>query len=224
MTENDNLHRQVGVPEWETVPREQWNEWQIRAAETNGWDTPGNRESLKGFTATTIGFMCLMNSNPYAQMAGIGLVGYGRYKDITDGKRAHETGTKSPKGEAIDAGIDKVLTAGAIAVAVTTEAVPIPQLSIIGIQQGANIVLAGIAKKRGRDIHPGRGGKLGMFGIWLGLGSNFIGNLLKNSGFDYAGDIMNTIGTICTYTGVGVGSVSTFKEYVPAALGRKKSA
>jgi len=222
MTDDNNLHRQVGVPEWEAIPKEDWNEWQIRADATNGWDTPGNRESAKGFVATAVGLTCLTSSNVYVQAVSIGMIGYGRYKDITDGRVAHETGTKSPKGEAIDAGIDKVVTAGAVAVSVTTESVPIPELSLIGVQQGANIILAGIAKKRGREIHPGRGGKVGMFGIWLGFGLHFIGNTLKNSGLDQVGDILNYSGSIFTYAGVGMGAFSTVTEYIPAAFGRKK--
>ena len=222
MTNEDSLHRQVGVPEWETVPESDWNEWQIRADATNGWDTPGNRESAKGFAATAVGLACLTNSNVYVQGVGIGMVGYGRYKDITDGRVAHETGTKSPKGEAIDAGIDKVVTAGAIAVSVNTESISVPELSLIGIQQGANIILAGIAKKRGREIHPGRGGKVGMFGIWAGFGLHFVGSTLKNSGFNQPGEILSHTGSLFTYAGVAMGAFSTIKEYVPAAFGRTK--
>jgi phosphatidylglycerophosphate synthase len=222
MTDGDGLHRQTGVPEWETIPREEWNEWQIRADATNGWDTPGNRESAKGIVATALGLACLTNSSVSVQAAGIGLIGYGRYKDITDGRVAHETGTKSPKGEAVDATIDKIATAGAVAVAVTTESVPIPELSLIGIQQGANVILAGIAKRRGREIHPGRGGKVGMFGLWLGFGLHFVGNTLKNGGLEQAGDVMSYAGSVFTYTGVGLGAFSTIKEYIPAAFGRSK--
>jgi phosphatidylglycerophosphate synthase len=215
-----DLHRQDGVPEWETIQPDEWNEWQIRAHETNGWDTPGNRESLKGLIATTSGLYMLTRRSKLAKLLGVGLVGYGRYSDIKDGKKADATGTKSPLGESIDAGIDKVLIGFASASSIYTKAISTVEVTSIGVGQVANVVLTGIAKIRNREIHPGHAGKIGTFGLWAGIGSHSLANTLESFGADDLCKGFHKAGSVLTYAGVIVSGAGTVMDYIPAALGK----
>ena len=214
-----DLHRQAGVPEWETIPREQWNQWQRRANATNGWDTPGNRESLKGLIATTTGLYLMTRPEKIAKLSGVGLIGYGRYKDIKDGKKADETGTKSPLGESIDAGVDKVLIGLAAITAVSSKTINLGEVAITSAGQTANVALTGIAKIRNREIHPGIGGKVGTFGLWAGLGSHFLADTVSSFGSEQLASNLHKTGTILTYAGVLTSGLGTIVDYVPAALG-----
>jgi hypothetical protein len=149
-------HQAGAVPQWETIPPEEWNQYQIRAAETHGIDTPGNRETLKGLVAN-VGAMALIEKG-YPELALPVLV-YAQLKDFTDGKRAHETGTKGPLGELADSGADKAF-AGLAGYMSHRKGIlrPADNRDML-IQNGANVVFSGAAKIGGQEIHPNPAGK-----------------------------------------------------------------
>lgn len=175
-----NLHRTDKLPEWELIPPADWNEYQQRAAETNGWDTPGNRETLKGIVGTSAGLYAIHQEH---YLLGAGLVGYGRWKDIRDGQRAEETGTKSPKGEALDAATDKVLIAAAGYVAIKDKLLPSGHTESFIAENVATMALIGIAKARRRETHTNLPGKLKTFGEWFVLGAGVFKKIGQRFGF-----------------------------------------
>jgi len=161
-----DLHRADAVPQWETVDPSEWNQYQRRAAETNGWDTPGNRLSLEGAIETTVGLGLIYLDKPATTVLGAALVTVGRVRDLQDGKRAEETGTKSPKGEAIDASVDTALGVFAALVMKRKKLVPAEAadelIANVGIKIGASLV----AKLSGREMHTERMGKYGTALRW----------------------------------------------------------
>lgn len=201
-----DLHRSERVPEWETIPPEEWNEYQIRAAQTNGWDTPGNRESLKGFVGSLTGLAFIREHHYFI---GTLCLGYGRLKDLQDGKRAHETGTKSPLGEAIDAVGDGVLAT--IAAPVLNEAGIISDRekhAFLGMA-AVKLVTASAAKATGRELHATRLSKIGAFTQWLGLGTQLLGRIAKEHEHPAAGLVLTTGGRQMTYAGLAMGMHET---------------
>lgn len=202
-----DLHRSAKVPDWEKVPEAQWNTYQRRAAETNGWDTPGNRESLKGLTATLAGFWALKKDKP---VLAAGLIAYGRYKDIRDGKRADQTGTKSPKGEMVDASIDKLLIGAAIPVFIHENVITIPEAIALGIQHSSAAALTGLAKARGREIHPSQAGKLSTFAEWLASGLGIGRRIAEKYHFESTARIIDMAEMAAMTTGLALGAVATY--------------
>ncbi|MDB5184194.1 MAG: hypothetical protein JWN38_2 [Candidatus Saccharibacteria bacterium] len=98
--------------------------------------------------------------------SGLALLAFGRTLDLGDGKISDLQGTKSGKGEALDAGGDNLLAQIALRVARRKELIPRPALNLLAagrvIVNGSSMV----AKARGNEIHPSLGGKFGGFDFW----------------------------------------------------------
>jgi phosphatidylglycerophosphate synthase len=206
-----DLHRTADVPEWELVEADQWNEHQLRAFMTNGWDTPGNRVSAAGFGLSVVGLYYATKGD---MTTAAGLLAAGRVLDVVDGYVANATGTKSPKGEMVDASIDKVLLFGALVTLVSQDIIPVPIAIAVGAQNGLNVTATAIAKARGAEIHPVATGKYFTAMQWGGFVLRLAGNALPDNSqlkqpIVYAGDAM-LIG------GVGVGLVSTRQLFAQA--------
>lgn len=175
------MHRvDGGIPQWEQIPSELWNEYQIRAAETNGWDTPGNRETLKGAIATFVGLGLLYADTPLTDVLGTAAVGWGRWKDVKDGRRSAETGTMSPLGEKLDASIDNVLMAAAIPVLVKRRLLTPAEGLTSGTLVAAKSIATITAKYLRREIHASRAGKYGAFLQWGGIGMLCVSRIANN--------------------------------------------
>jgi phosphatidylglycerophosphate synthase len=198
-----DLHRTERVPEWETIPPEEWNEYQVRAAETNGWDTPGNRESLKGFVGSLAGLAFIKNQHHFI---GTVCLGYGRLKDLQDGKRAHETGTKSPLGEAIDAVGDGALAVIAAPILEQSGIISTRERKALLGMSAMKFVTAGTAKLTGRELHATRLSKVGAFMHWIGLGAQLVGRVLKDNEQPVSGKVITTTGRHITYAGIALGA------------------
>lgn len=187
-----NLHRTEKVPDWELIDPAARNHWQIIAAETNGFDTPGNRETLKGLVASLAGIWFL--SKDKLSLA-VGLLTYGRLQDIRDGAKAEATGTKSPLGEAFDATSDKIVMAAALPVLARKNILSKTEITGLSAQHGFASLATIYAKANARDIHPSKAGKLSTFGQWASLGLIGAGRLISNrnqnlsEGLDEAGHI-----------------------------------
>lgn len=155
------------VSDWELVPAGvELNPWQKVAAHTHGIVTPANAITLLGNVLTFGGLVAISKERPRLGLSAIVL---GRLADVVDGKVAHATGTKSPLGEALDAGFDKVQAVVAIPVMLRADIVPRLEASIIGSQQ---LLMAGatvVAKLRGKEIHPRLEGKLATAAAWGSL-------------------------------------------------------
>lgn len=159
-----NLHRTSGTPDWDTVAPAKRNTFQRVAAQTNGVVTPANAISVIGMGLVVWGLIMVIDQQFWL---GLGLLAIGRLLDIVDGVVAEATQTKSPLGEIVDAGIDKIgtlLTIAALFMANVADwwlvtVLLLPQLLILGV----------IFYKRQKDIsvHPTRPGKLSMLLVWV---------------------------------------------------------
>jgi phosphatidylglycerophosphate synthase len=160
------LHRTTGKADWLAIPPQSHNIWQRIAARTHSIVTPGNAVTIAGFALVLIGLQETLRQH---YVAGTVLLATGRICDILDGWLAELTRTKSPLGELLDAGIDKVLTILAVATFFAAHIAPtwallalvIPQVLIVVIMLGWRI--------RKRAFHPSLVGKLSMAGVWLSL-------------------------------------------------------
>ncbi len=202
-----NLNSHAGVPDWELVDPLDWNQWQKRAAQTNGWDTPGNRETAKGLLYSSLGIALVAKGKT---ALGTTFIGYGRYKDIKDGKRAQETGTKSPRGAFLDALVDKVLVAEAVPVMVKQNVISTEQaVGIIGIN-ALNAALNGIAQVRDREPKTNTFGKWYTFGTWAGIGLKLVGKVAENICAQDIGKNAKLAGDVVLWAGsIGLGALSS---------------
>lgn len=158
-----NLHRAERLPEWHDVPSNELNRWQRLAVRTDGWITPGNGVTALGNVLAFGGMAEIANGNV---TSGLIAVAAGRAADLVDGYTAHKTGTKGPKGEAFDAGFDKLQALGFVATAVAADLAPLPVIAALGAQQAGMAGFSILAKKRGHEIHPTRQGKHATFAMW----------------------------------------------------------
>jgi phosphatidylglycerophosphate synthase len=160
------LHRTTGKADWLAIPPQSHTVWQRLAARTHGIVTPSNAVTIAGFALVLIGLQEIWNQH---YLSGTVLLATGRICDIVDGWLAELTRTKSPLGELLDAGIDKILTiltvatffAAHIAPAWALIALVAPHILIVAIMLGWRI--------RKRAFHPSLVGKLSMAGAWLSL-------------------------------------------------------
>jgi phosphatidylglycerophosphate synthase len=160
------LHRIEGKPEWAAVAQQRRDYWQRVAARTGGVVTPGNFFTVSGFALAAVGLWAIADGQYWA---GLALLLVGRFFDIVDGAVADWTGTKSPLGELLDAGFDKLITIAALIVLFAAHLAP--WFVVLGLVLPHLIIafLAGIAASRGKRLHPSLLGKLSMALVWGGL-------------------------------------------------------
>lgn len=161
-----NLHHSPDEAEWESVTAGSRTALQRLAYATHGVITPGNLVTAAGFMLVIAGLWQLIEERYVAAMI---LVIIGRSADILDGILADITATKSPLGEALDAGLDKLSTFLTIAVFLITAIVP---AGVVGVIVLPHFLVAGLtlfARARGVRLHPSRAGKAGMAALGAGL-------------------------------------------------------
>jgi phosphatidylglycerophosphate synthase len=176
-----NLHRSGNKPQWADVPFEQQNKYQRRAAKTRGIWTPGNEETVKGVAGTSLGLLELRKGTPLHTAVGLGLIVYGRWKDIKDGRRAEETETKSPLGEIVDITADKALTGAAVAVMIEQDIITKQEAGVLLAKNLANTGLSAIGKKRKREMHASFIGKVETAAEWVFMGTAVIEHLSEQA-------------------------------------------
>lgn len=158
-----DLHRTGKLADWTHVNPGQRNGWQKLASQTHGILTPGNAISCLGLGLVFAGLAAIVM---HLYLSGVILLTVGRLADILDGILAQRTGTKSPLGEAVDAGFDKIGALASLIVLAVEGLLPWPVAVVIGLQSIANILLALYARSKKSVIHPSRIGKLSAVGIW----------------------------------------------------------
>lgn len=216
-----DLHRSGQVADWEAIPPSEWNEYQKRAAATNGWDTPGNRTSAEGALFTLAGLALINHDTAASSLVGTVLVGMGRVKDLQDGKDADRTGTKSPKGKLIDASLDAALVVVASAVLKRREIVPEEDANAMIDVTAQKGVANGVARLRGIDPEISRAGKYAMFGVWGGIGLRMVERTAYNFGKENLSDKVGNAANVVTRIGLGLSRRST-AGYMKAATAPKK--
>ncbi len=200
-----NIHRSDIVPDWEKIDPAEWNEYQIRAVETNGWDTPGNRETIRGFGEAALGLYLISKERT---LVGTTLVGIGRMRDLRDGRRADQTGTKGPKGEALDAGLDTALMLMAIPILKRADILSTSEAAILVGLHTTKSVFSLKAKVDRNEPHPSWTGKIGAFKQWTGIGLRGLAKAARNSRIEAVSsqaDKLQNIGTVSLYGGFLLG-------------------
>lgn len=213
-----NMHRVGRIPDWERIDPSEWNEWQRRAAATKGWDTPGNRETVKGGIACGLGLWAISKDIPFV---GTALMGWGRWKDIQDGRKAEATGTKSPGGEILDAAMDRVVQGAAIPVLHSKGIITDFEAAALageGIANAASSITAKYITRR--EIHPSRVGKVFAFATWSGLGVLSLAHDFERVGvFANTQERLKTLGHGLLKLGLAGGAVAGVGYIMDAATG-----
>ena len=173
------LHRAARKPDWLKRPAKDYSGWQQLAKRSHGYITPANIISVVGFGLVLYGLWLILQQHI---LPGIVAVGVGRLCDIADGYVAEKTGTKSPIGESLDAGLDKLATLlGLLALGIAHIA-PWWVLGLLALPHLVITAMSAVAIKRHKRLHPSRSGKLSMAFGWLGLGSLLLAALGKSGG------------------------------------------
>jgi phosphatidylglycerophosphate synthase len=160
------LHRIEGKSEWDNLDKSRRNKWQRIAAHTKGIIAPGNVLTISGFALVIIGLSAILRESYWL---GLFCLIVGRLLDIADGMIADQTGTKSPLGEALDAGLDKFITVLTLAVLLVTG---IAQWFVVVVLLFPHVTIALISLfyvAKGTRLHPSRLGKFSMALAWAGL-------------------------------------------------------
>jgi phosphatidylglycerophosphate synthase len=161
-----NLHRSGQKPDWARTPRKRWNEWQKLAAQTDGIITVGNIFTAIGFAGVLYG-LYLISKQMY--VGGLIAIAAGRLCDLADGWLADATQTKSPLGEKLDAGIDKLETVITVVVLLLCGVVAVWATAALFIPQLAIAVLGYRALRQGKRLPPSKAGKASMALVWVSL-------------------------------------------------------
>ena len=160
------LHRSSGRPDWAKIPADKQNTWQRLAQQTNGVLTPGNLFTASGFALVIIGLGLILRHDYWV---GLLMVAVGRLFDIFDGLAAEATGTKSPLGEKLDAGLDKLASVAAFVVLVIGHILPLWAAILLLVPNLSNAALTVYASRIGFTNHPNQYGKISMALSWLGM-------------------------------------------------------
>ncbi len=151
-----NLHRSGKIPDWENIPSDQRNNWQKLAAKTNGFITPGNIITMSGAALVLSGAKDIKNNK---ERKGFAKLVIGRIADLADGLVADKTGTKSSKGESLDAFVDSAEMIAFLPLIVRKGYLPLRTGIIYGIHKAINAGATAVAKKGNLELHTSWAGK-----------------------------------------------------------------
>ena len=203
-----DMHRIETEAEWHSVPVSEWNNYQKFADKHGEWATPANLISAIGAVSTVSGLVLIGNSNNTSVITGVAAIGFGRAMDIMDGYVAAKTGTKSPTGEKVDAGVDTALMVGALAILMKNGTFPEAQGIATAAITATKMVFTGIAQMRNNETHVSRAGKLGVFGLWGGIGSYAIEKMSNVLEYPSAGNLFHSIGNVTLGAGLVLSAIA----------------
>lgn len=209
-----DLHVTGSCPDWEQVAPEEWNHYQRRAAETGGWDTPANRETLRGAVVSSIGLALLKHDTGWSSLVGTGLLAFGRSRDLRDGAIAEATGTKSQLGEKLDSGTDTVLLGTLDKILTDQGTLSRAEAGLMLGCAGVKVAAVGIAESGSKELHPNRMGKYSMFAQWSALHLYTASRAAHNLGAKKTGKNLSSLARGLNYAGIGVGIVATGRYLV----------
>ncbi len=160
------LHRADVKPDWLNVPVKNRSSIQKLAFVTSGVITPGNIATIIGFVMVLIGLWLIAEQD---YLTGLCLLAVGRSFDVLDGYLAELTATKSPLGEKLDAGFDKLGTFLTLVVFGVHQLAPWWVLVALALPHAVISLIILRALSQRIVIHPSRIGKLSMATAWVGL-------------------------------------------------------
>jgi phosphatidylglycerophosphate synthase len=179
-----------GRADWADIPQASRTRWQQVAATTHGLVTPGNAVTVLGLVLSLVGVWYIYND---ALAPGLALLAVGRLADMADGLVADNTHTKSPVGELLDAGCDK-LVAGVVLIAfLAGHIIPLLPLVVLLAQTVINIASSIVARRRGRELHPSTLGKRAAVVEWLVVFWFLLARLIAPHSV-FLADVCNVIG------------------------------
>lgn len=168
------LHRTGKRPQWAGLSQKRRNAWQRVAARTDGILTVGNFFTLFGFGLVLAGLGYVIaagrsGSDGHEEwyIIGFGLIVVGRLCDLLDGWLAELTGTKSPLGESLDAGFDKLITLLALPALVVATILPWWAAGALALPHVFIAAISARLIRLRRVPHPSLTGKLSMAAAWL---------------------------------------------------------
>lgn len=145
--------------------------------------SPANAVSILGLLLTIWGSLHI------SSLAGVLILGVGRFIDIFDGKIARATHV-SPLGALVDATCDKIGIAFLVPAIWIAGIAPYWLLIYILAQNILNVILSSLTAARKSVPAASRYGKHALFLQNISLGSYALGNTIDNSGFTTAGLII----------------------------------
>ncbi|MGB4758928.1 MAG: hypothetical protein WBP26_02630 [Candidatus Saccharimonadales bacterium] len=148
-------------------------------------------------------------------------MGYSRYKDLQDGKKADESDTKSPLGETLDAFVDNTLVAVGTPVFMKRGVLTTTEGLAMGGIVAAKFVGSGTAKMRKREMHASRAAKYGQFCQGLGVGSRLVWKTLDSLNIP-ARPVKKASDTVL-WAGIALSAISSV-GYLASAFRRKPQA
>ncbi len=180
---------------------------------TNYWITPANVVSPIGLGLSIDG------SNKLGTWSGICETAIGFGLDVADGALARATDTASPKGEILDATLDKIKV-GYFALKLFQEnRAPKGLIGAVAAQNSLNAAITLYDKYTNEipRVHPVKEGKRGMFAQNLGLGLHAVGTKLTET-HPAAGASVKKLGSVVGYSGVALSLVASAKYARAAGL------
>ncbi|MEO8105611.1 MAG: CDP-alcohol phosphatidyltransferase family protein [Candidatus Saccharibacteria bacterium] len=213
-----DMHRIDGRrADWEKIPPEEWNPSQVRAAQTHGIDTPGNRETFQGALYSLGGLACIHHGHT---LVGTILLGIGGYKDIKDGKVADATGTKSPIGEGADAAADAALIVVGVPVFIESGLITKDEgVAMLGLVATKTIGY-GVGKLRGQaPPQPSRFGKIGMFGQRAGVGLRLASRVAEQNNLEDLAGRIKRASDVTLHAGIALSAIANL-GYLTKSVGQ----
>ena len=181
------LHRvESGRADWENQSPEADNIFQFIARHTHGVVTPANAISLAGLFLTISGIRDVSKGDT---KEGLSKIFIGRLLDIADGTVAEATKTKSPLGEKVDAGVDKVLAF--YAVYKLRNKLPKDLLTSVFLYNSVSSVLNLKAFLEQAEPHSSAEGKITTAVEWGLIGLNLANSYIneKNPKIDFSNEL-----------------------------------
>lgn len=216
-----DMNRSGDEAEWHSVPPNDWGPAQRFADEHGEWATPANLVTVIGAAATGAGLAMMCSNDPSTNLKGLAAIGFGRLMDIADGKIASWTGTKTPIGEKLDAGVDTALMVGALGVLMLSGILPESQGWATAAVTATKMGFTAIAGYKGNEIHVTRAGKLSVFGLWGGLGAFAYSHIEEKYGHLIASHDYHTIGNIILGASIALSAKAAW-DYKNYAFPSKK--
>ena len=229
-----NPHTPDKMPDWELIPEENRNAFQNIAAQTNGIATVGNAITYIGYSLTNSGLSDVEHGYSLAESGVLDLAELmtqkgnrknrvGRVLDIVDGIAADKTGTKSPLGEKIDAFADKILMLKALRTLHRTNSAPKSTIGAYLILGSVNAVSALEAKRKGKEIHTSKAGKIATVLAWHSITDSIAITALSYKNEDkkkISG--LEKRAKVTTALAIGLGMYATY-GYVKQAFSKEAS-
>ncbi len=151
--------------------------------------TPGNAITVAGAALVGTGLYDIHKGN---KLRGTLLIGAGRFCDVFDGSAADRSGTKSSKGEGLDAGIDGAEMVVGAPILVVADMLPMRTGVTYSVQKLANAAATKVTKGRGNEIHPSWAGKRTNVWQWSSIGLYGLAKVAEEYEYNQVANILET--------------------------------